>query len=347
VSLPKDFRWKPAGSELGRGGQAAVIPVEDSTGVVKGTWALKSLKNDAPKKSYDRFYREISAIKSIDHPGVIKIVDHSDSDAHFHYYVMELHEGAKSLKKLIQTGQNGFYRDALKSLNLFKQLADVVDAVQEKSVVHRDLSPGNVLVLSDESIKAIDFGLCQIEGEQTITLADEGVGTINYMSPECEAGAEDEVSFKSDLYSAGKITWSAITNQFAFSRESAVFNSKSLYSLFPDNPDTWHLHHVFEKTIRQRAADRFESTQEALLLCKRLHEVIRAGYPALELIAKRCPICGFGRIRAREHDANVSHPFRNPLPDDVSAVQCDYCGFWLAVDNEKFFGTIRGRKSLQ
>ena len=51
---------------------------------------------------------------------------------------------------------------------------------------------------------------------------DEGVGTVNYMAPECESGSDDVIGIGADLYSAGKILWSAITGLKAFSRENPV-----------------------------------------------------------------------------------------------------------------------------
>ncbi len=346
--LPKDFRWRQAGSELGRGGQAAILPVEDAQGVLEGKWALKSLTSNASEKAYKRFYQEIEVIRSLDHPSVIRIVDYSKPDANFHYYVMEFHEGAKSLRKLIQSGNNPYYGSALTTLDLFKRLVEVIDVTSRRDVVHRDLSPANVLVLQNQSIKVIDFGLCQIEGGHAVTLADEGVGTMYYMAPECEAGAEREIDFRSDLYSAGKIAWSAITNQFAFSREALVFAGKSMQSMFAADPSTWHLHHIFEGTIRELPSNRFASSLDALRTCEKLEYVIKCGYPPLELLATRCPLCGFGEIQSHRNESIVKHPFRNSVEEvGIEPVQCDYCGFWLSVDNAKFTDTLGKRRQLE
>lgn len=243
MEFPPNFRWQKV-VELGSGGQATVFEVKDNTGELKGSFALKPLKENFTAQAYERFQREVTAIKGLNHPAIIKIIESSKPEDNFHYYVMEYVPDAKPLKKLLHTNANPFYEDAFKSLTLFRRLVEVIAAIKEASIVHRDLSPANVLILPDESIKVIDFGICQIEDETRITLVDEGVGTINYIAPECESGAGGIASFKSDLYSAGKILWSAVTNQVAFARESRAFNDKSLYKLNL-KVMTWHLHHIF------------------------------------------------------------------------------------------------------
>jgi len=105
---------------------------------------------------------------------------------------MELVPGAVSLKTLIESGNNSFYRDPLKSLSFFRKLLEVViECDKNLKVVHRDLSPANVLILPDETIRVIDFGICQIEGAEPISLIVEGFGTIDYMAPECGSGVGD------------------------------------------------------------------------------------------------------------------------------------------------------------
>src|SRR6185436_7681923 len=137
------------------------IEVEDITGVLSGTYALKPLKKGASAKALERFNREVAAIKALDHPGVIKIIESSKPEDEFQYYVMEYIPEAKTLKKLLGTNDNPFNDDASKSLTLFRQLVSVIAAAQGAKVVHRDLSPANVLILPNRSIKVIDFGICQ------------------------------------------------------------------------------------------------------------------------------------------------------------------------------------------
>jgi len=228
MKIPKEFRWKPTGRILGEGGQAQVQEVEDCSCEYSGKYALKALAKGKPGQAYERFYREITAIKGLRHPYIIKVVDSSSPQDDFHYYVMELVEGAKPLQTVLGSPSNPFLSKPVASIDLFQMLVEAILACEknEPKIVHRDLSPANVLFAPNGTIRIIDFGICQVEGEATITLADEGVGTINYMAPECESGATGNIGAHSDLYSAGKILWSAVTGQRAFAREKPAFTYK-------------------------------------------------------------------------------------------------------------------------
>jgi hypothetical protein len=191
----------------------------------------------------------------------------------------------------------------------------------------------------------IDFGICQIEETETITLADEGVGTQNYMAPECESGSGGQVKSWSDIYSAGKLLWSAVTNQFAFAREEPVFNAKALNVIFPDHPETWHLKHIFEKTIRHAPSNRAMNAEGAIALAKRVEYVIVGRYPPLELIGGgRCPICGWGRVRQFSEDYLVFH---NPLPAAFAGYQCDYCSYCFPVNTKAYRETATATNQLR
>lgn len=284
MKIPSSLKWKSEGKTLGQGGQASVVEVIDETNELTGKFALKGLSKGKPKKAYERFAREIEAIKQLRHPNIIQIVDHSDPNDDFQFYVMESVEGAKSLKQIVSSDENPYYANPQKSLQLYIQIIEAIHAWSEVNIVHRDLSLGNILVSLDGSIKVIDFGICQIDDGNTITLVDEGVGTQNYMAPECESGAVGKVSVASDLYSTGKILWSAVTGMNAFSRENPVFNQKSLIKILPDNPETWHLQKIFETTIRQNPLERCKSAEDALNLSRHILFLVISGYPPLEKI---------------------------------------------------------------
>lgn len=346
MGLPKELRWKLI-RPLGSGGQATVFEVEDRSGALPGRYALKPLRSGASTKAYERFYREVSAITALDHPGVIKVIEHSRREDDFHYYVMELIPGATSLKKLLNSDQNPFSDAANKSVKFFWQLASVIGAANRADIVHRDLKPANILILPDHSAKVIDFGICQIEGASPITLVDEGVGAINYMAPECESGSIGEIDFRSDLYSAGKVLWAAVTNQNAFAREKPVFNDKSMPSL-NKNPATWHLHQIFEGTIRHNPENRFPSVEEAIKRCRLVSDAITCGYPPLELLVTRCPVCGIGKLATDPgYPATVTHPYRNPLPNGVVPMKCDSCTYWQVFERDRLIAHLKNRTALE
>jgi serine/threonine protein kinase len=141
-------------------------------------YALKVLRTEEGKQSYDRFHREVEALKKVDHPGVVKIVAHGGDEAEgLHFYVMEYIEGLQPLKRIVGTSENPFFRDALKSLNIYIRILEALQACEKAGVVHRDLSLGNVMIFPDyQAVKLIDFGCCFIEDGHCITLTDEAAG---------------------------------------------------------------------------------------------------------------------------------------------------------------------------
>ncbi len=336
--LPESFRWK-IGRQLGEGGQAPVYIATDSRQELSGEFALKKLPSHKPAKAYERFSKEIDALRVVEHPSIVRIVDHSAPDDDVQFYVMEFVEGARTLRKLLGTSDNPFASDPLKSVHFFRQIVFAINACQECQIVHRDLSPANVLVLPNGDARIIDFGCCQINDDERITLTDEGIGTPNYMAPECESGAEGEIRANADFYSAGKLLWSAITNKFAFAREDACFKSKSMKNIFPGNPLSWHLQHIFAQTIRRSPNNRISKGIFALNLANKVEALITSNKQPLEMFAEHptCPNCGWGTL---QHMADDWHLFANPMPSGLSGRKCDYCGMCFPVDGKQIRASL-------
>ena len=307
---------------------------------------MKILAAGRSEQAYARFYREIEALKSLDHPGILKIVDHSAVDAKFHFYVMHLIPEARPLADVIFSPSNPFSGNPVKCLDLVDRILDILVACESNTprILHRDLKPANILLLPDGSVRIIDFGICQIEGESAITLVDEGVGAQNYMAPECESGAEGQAGPYSDLYSVGKILWSCITGRRAFARENPAFNAKSMPELFPDEPAIWHLYHVFERTIRRDHKQRAQTAVDCRSLVRRTRNLVVAGYPPLEQIRDSCPLCGAGTLGHFEGSHMV---FGNPNPGGIYAFQCNYCHTCFAMDIVRRAGALDERKKLE
>lgn len=331
MKIPDSMPWVSSGKTLGSGGQAVVYLVTRRDQADSPNYALKALKNVDSRQARERFNREIAAVKQLQSPHIAKIVDNSKPEDPFQYYVMEYYEGARTLDNIIFSGLNPFHGDTLESLGLFKKLISAVLACEQSKppIVHRDINPKNILVLPEGSIRLIDFGICQIEGGQILTLVDENVGTRNYTASECEAGNDAKIGVHSDLYSAAKVLWAIMTSQRAFAREAPVFANRSMASIFPDNPLTWHLDLIFEKTIRANPENRIEFASLLLKQISEVEYVVERKFPPLLQVARRCPSCGHATLAEfpRAHDV-----FGNPNPPGVEAWLCKTCGFGFVRD---------------
>lgn len=343
MKIPNSLRWKATGNSLGQGGQAQVYEVLDTRNEFEGSYALKALRRDAPK-ALTRFHHEVAAIKALDHPYIVKIIDHSMPGDEFPFYVMPRESNCVPLKSLLSTTKNPFLGDALNALRFFERLADVIATCDAKGIVHRDLSPSNLLIRPDQSFVVIDFGLCQIEEGTAVTLVDEGIGTQYYMAPECESGAAGNISSRSDVYSAGKLLWSAVTGLGAFAREEAAFTTKSMKEIYPDHPETWHLHHIFERTIRRNPDDRWPAST-LVNRAKRLGDIIRRGHLPLEILAGAlCPVCALGELRRFDQSHTV---FANGMPSEFAPLQCDECGYCCVINRVHQGKRLASRQQLR
>ena len=340
------LEWIHTEEILGSGGQGEVELVREIDDPPEKLCALKTLHNATSTKDRERFRREITAISKIDHPSIIKIIDHSDEESNSPFYVMEYHEGAKSLFEIISSPSiNPYHGNALLSLDLFEQIILALCECERAAppIVHRDVNPKNILVLKNNRICLIDFGICHFDDGKMITLADEHVGTRNYTAPECESGDDSAIGSHTDIYSAAKVLWAAINSKQAFAREEYAFKGRSLEEMFPENPETWHLTRIFERTIRRRIEDRFQSPSQVLTLVHELRNLIEAGYPPLREAGERCPSCGSKTLGDFENGHAV---FGNPNPRGVVTVKCNTCGFGFVRDMALWRKKIEEREAL-
>ena len=113
---------------LGAGGQAHVFLATRASESDGQQYALKVLKdNTEDSQSYGRFCREIDALKVLEHPNIVSVVEHAPEGAKGTlYYVMDYVPGAKSLKALIKEKANPYKHNELAACQLFIQLASVI-----------------------------------------------------------------------------------------------------------------------------------------------------------------------------------------------------------------------------
>jgi serine/threonine-protein kinase len=158
----------------------------------------------------ERFRREAELICRLKHANIVTILEYGDLSDGRKYIVMDLVEGTSLRKQLAK--DNEVSTDC--ACEIVRQIADAVAAAHQSGVVHRDLSPGNILLTQRESglhCTVIDFGLARCMDEAGPKLTDTGdvLGTPRYMSPEQAAG--DKAGRPSDVYALGCIAYEMLT----------------------------------------------------------------------------------------------------------------------------------------
>ena len=345
MKIPHNLPWLSTGTTLGRGGQGDVQLVTRRDGPGGPKYALKTLRNAGSRQARERFRREIEVVKTLESPAIVKVIDYSKEEDDFQFYVMEYHEGAETLDSIISSASNPYHGDVMRSLDLFEQIVSAINSCKasDPPIVHRDINPQNILVLPDHTIRLIDFGVCQIQDGTMITMVDENIGARNYTSPECEAGYDTSIDSRSDIYSASKVLWSAITSKRAFAREGPVFSHQSMEQMFPTNPATWHLTHLFEKTIRQNPADRFHNIGDLINLVQEIRYIVQRGFAPLKQLSARCPSCGWKYLTEFREGHLV---FGNPSLRGVTSIKCSLCGFAFVRNIETLKASLERMEGL-
>jgi serine/threonine-protein kinase len=223
------------GEALGRGGMAAVYLAEDrQTGQ---TVAVKILHGHLGADAHvrTRFDTEVRAARRIDHPNVVRALD-DGVDGELPFLVMELVRG-ESLADYLE--REGRMAPDL-ALGLMRHAARGLAAMHAADVVHRDVKPGNLLLVREGddqpwAVKVADFGLARI-GSRTITAHGLPLGTTKYMAPEQVVG--DEPDPRTDIYGVGMVIFFAITGELPFTGKNAA-QTIAHQVLSPAPPPSW------------------------------------------------------------------------------------------------------------
>jgi serine/threonine protein kinase len=205
---------------IGRGGTSVVFRARDmkssSSSAPYAEVAVKTPKPDVEDKALaaQRLEHEYNHARQLSHPGVVRALDlHSDAERCF--MTMELVEG-KLLSEVLRERRSVRAPTALKIL---RSCADALGHAHGRGVVHGDFKPGNVFVLSDYSVKIVDFGAAIATPE-----VDPGsrvpAATAAYASPEVLAGQVPEI--RDDVFSFACVAYELLAGEHPFEGKSSL-----------------------------------------------------------------------------------------------------------------------------
>ena len=181
---------------IGRGGMSAVYLVEDIR--LKKQWALKSIlkpqsseKSEREKKS---ILAELTLLKSLQHPGIPRIVDMYESDYAW-FLIMDYVEG-ESLQTLLEKGRQFTDREIEEIL---KTLCEILIYLHGKKLVYRDLKPANIMMTAGGRLYLVDYGTVAEECSD----GKERAVTPEFAAPEQLQGGR--VDARADIYALGSL----------------------------------------------------------------------------------------------------------------------------------------------
>ncbi len=202
-------------STLGIGGMSVVFRAYDL--LEDREVSLKVLRADrlGDQESRRRFYNESRAIALMSHPNIVNVHD-VNFEGRLQYIVMEYVDGVTLKDRMDQKGA----LSPEEAIHYLRQILSALSHAHERGVVHHDIKPENILLLSDASVKVTDFGIASVPNFEDDSMSDETVGSVHYISPEQARG--DVTDNKSDLYSVGVMMYAMLTGKLPFDAASPV-----------------------------------------------------------------------------------------------------------------------------
>jgi serine/threonine protein kinase len=160
-----------------------------------------------------RFRAEARYASSLSHPGITRVFDYGErSPLGGPYLVMELVDGQPLSEILERHGR----LDPYVVLDIVAQAARALDIAHQADIVHRDIKPGNLLIMADGTTKITDFGIAKANSLQAMQLTATGIvmGTALYVSPEQATGSP--LTGSSDIYSLGVVAYECLSGEPPF-----------------------------------------------------------------------------------------------------------------------------------
>ena len=200
---------------LGEGGMANVYLAHDT--ILDRNVAVKVLRGDlaSDEKFVRRFQREALSASSLSHPNIVEMYDVGEDDGQY-YIVMEYVDG-KTLKQVLKSRG---HLSITEVVDIMLQLTDGMAHAHDAYIIHRDIKPQNIMILSNGMIKITDFGVATALNSTQLTQTNSVMGTVHYLPPEQAQGKGSTI--KSDIYSMGIMMYELLTGLVPYKGDNAV-----------------------------------------------------------------------------------------------------------------------------
>lgn len=212
---------------LGRGGMGEVWLAERrSAGGVTRRAAVKRLlpQYARDRELRERFLAEARITARLEHPNIVQLLDFGASPELF--LALEYVEGVSAVELLRYGAQSGLAVPLPATLFVCAEVATALDYAHHRAddagaplgIVHRDVSPGNILLSTAGAVKLGDFGIAYATDNVLRTATGMLLGKVAYMAPEQARSAQ--VDRRADLFSLGVCLWELLTGQPLLPREN-------------------------------------------------------------------------------------------------------------------------------
>ncbi|MDP2274929.1 MAG: protein kinase [Archangium sp.] len=262
---------------VAQGGMAEVYRAEqDLTGGIVRPVAVKVIRPEYSESADFRemFLDEARTACTLSHPNIVHIYEVGESEDGLLYMAMELVAGETlaTVNRTLRTHDERFSDEALFSIGILCCSAlDAVHALKVESghanLVHRDVSPHNLLLSTSGSLKLIDFGIAKAATNRNLTMPGVTKGKAGYFSPEQAMGKK--LDGRSDLFSLGVTLYKLASGGTPFDehknhgeRHAALVRGqwKNLEEVYPGLPDGFY--EVVKRSLGVKQEDRYQTARE-------------------------------------------------------------------------------------
>lgn len=222
--------------------------------------AMPTGMTDAQKADrVSRFKREAQAAGTLNHPNIMTVYSFAEEAGRI-FMALEYLDG-HTLRNEIDT--KGFL-PIDRAVDIAIEVLEGLGHAHSKGVIHRDIKPDNIQILSNGEVKITDFGIARLTFQPNLTMDGQVFGTPSYMSPEQVVGRE--IDARSDLFSVAIVLYEMISGTKPFPGDSVVTITYSIMNKEPQQPSqaTWSLWQVLSRALDKSPQLRYSSAADMI-----------------------------------------------------------------------------------
>ena len=283
---------------IGHGGMATVYraTIAGPAGFARDIVVKMMLPQLADNPEFvEMFMNEAKLAARLAHPNIAQVHELGIVEGTV-FIAMEFVDGIDLAELLAQLGEKDTRLPVSAACFIAREIVDALAyAHTSQNLVHRDVSPSNVMLGRDGSVKLVDFGIAKLIDEGAFQRTNTGTlkGKYGYMSPEQAAGRS--VDHRSDIFSAGIVLHEMLTGRRLFKGESDLETLRRVSETRVAPPSYAHasvppeLDAIVLKALAKEPSDRFQSAREMSEALGQLESARRMSRPKFaELVARHC-----------------------------------------------------------
>ena len=295
---PRQFGRFRVLDELGRGAMGVVWRAEDPA--LGRTVAIKTITltgTDEERAHFEaRFLQEARAAGGVGHPSIVTIYD-VGREGDVAFMAMEILEG-RELRDLIRGGSLA----PSEAVEIAARVAEALAAAHERGVIHRDVKPGNIMVLADGRVKVMDFGIARLRDPDVKTATGMLLGSPRYMSPEQVSG--EPFDHRADIFSLGVVLYEMLTGVTPFSGDDItqlmhqVVNAAAVPPSHVNRALPPVLDYILARALKKKPSERYGSAAE---FASDLRDAIPDVLEAEAAVRRQAEATGAGTVPDHAH----------------------------------------------